>query len=281
MTSSTASDPSLADPQPTPCPPGGVNLAALASRLATTWCRRWGSPIDERWRQVLVEGTPAARKREASESAASAATRPTVQGAALELQAGGLGRGQGLQVLHHPPQPHCFVVQRASAAGEATVTPSTSASVSACRMAMGVRSSWATSATRARRRWSSRSSDAAMASNARPSSPSSPGPARAPTRTALAPCSSDRAAADRRRIGRTTPRATATPTSRAPRAASAALQPTAPASADRRWLSLVLKSAGREGDPHASPPASTRRARSPGPRRSVPSALNRSAGTDR
>ena len=126
-----------------------------------------------------------------------------------------------------------------SSAGVGSATPSSSASWPACRIAMGVRSSWATSATRLRRICSCRSRVPAIWSKAAASSRSSPAARISPTRAARSPAAMARVAAISRVTGRVIRRATASPVSSASRAA----RPAAPAMARSNAVSRTRSAA--------------------------------------
>ena len=119
------------------------------------------------------------------------------------------------------------------------MTPSSRASCPAWSTATGVRSSWATLATRSRRILSSRSSVSAIWSNAAASSRSSPGPLTWPARADRSPLAIARVTVISRLIGRVMRRATPRPVISASRAASPAVPAMARSSAVRSTLSAA------------------------------------------
>ena len=129
----------------------------------------------------------------------------------------------------------------ASWPGVGSATPSSSASWPACRTAIGVRSSWATSATRSRRSCSCRSSVSAIWSKAVASSRSSPGAGICPTRAVRSPRPIARVTAISFPTGRVIRPATASPVS----SASTAASPAAPAIARKSAVCRVWFAAAR------------------------------------
>ena len=175
---------------------------------------------------------PAASNRRARLSAAAAAMLARSQRLQVQVQGGGVGGGEGLQVADHAGQPQHLIAQRRQLSGVGSVTPSSSASCPACSTATGVRSSWATSATRSRRICSCRSSLSAIWSKAVASSRSSPGARIGPTRAARSPLAMALVTAISRATGRVIRRATTRPVTSASSAASPAAPAMARSSAD-------------------------------------------------
>ncbi len=145
--------------------------------------------------------------------------RTQVDGAADERQPGFVGRGQRLQVLDRRDRRRTWSCRPETKAGVGDTTSLASPSSDARSTVRGVRSSWATSATMARRRasWSTRAS--AMRSRLVARSTSSRAPPAGPTRRSQWPEAMSRATPDiepkgramRRENRRAAPTATRTP----------------------------------------------------------------------
>ena len=225
-------------------PPAGVNFSALVSRLVITWCSQCGSASTGLADSSRSSVMPAASNLRARLSAAVAASSARSAGVRVRLRAAASAAASVCRSPTMRASRSTSSRREPSSAGVGSATPSSSASWPACRIAMGVRSSWATSATRLRRICSCRSRVPAIWSKAAASSRSSPGARISPTRAARSPAAMARVTAISRVTGRVIRRATASPVSSASRAAS----PAAPAMA-RSSAVCRLRSAAASPEP--------------------------------
>ena len=111
LTWSTASAPRWRVPMVT-WPPAGVNLSALVSRLVMIWCSQRSSARTGTGARSWSRRTPAASNRRARLAGRGRRAARQVARAQRQLQGGGIGRGQRLQVVHHPGQPQYLVPER-------------------------------------------------------------------------------------------------------------------------------------------------------------------------
>src|SRR5215469_12008341 len=168
---------------------------------------------------------PAASKRPARLSAASAAVSLRSHSWRVSCRAAASAAASSCKSATIRPSRSTSSRSDASCCGLGSATPSSSASCPACKIAIGVRSSCATSATRSRRSCSWRSRVSAIPSNAVASSRSSPVARTGPTRADRSPRLIARVTAMMRPTGPVIRRAMTSAVIRASRAAS----PAAPA----------------------------------------------------
>jgi trimeric autotransporter adhesin len=221
-------------------PPAGVNFSALVSRFVISWCSQCGSASTGLGASRRSSVRPAASKRRARLSAAVAASSARSQRCRARFSAAASAAASVCRSPTIRASRRTSSRSELSSAVVGSATPSSSASWPACRMAMGVRSSWATSATRLRRICSCRSRAPAIWSKAAASSRSSAGARISPTRAARSPAAMARVTAMSRVTGRVIRRATASPVTRASSAARPAAPAMARSSAASRTRSAAL-----------------------------------------
>ena len=206
-----------------------------------TWCSRPGSARTSAGASRRSSVTPVVSNWPARLSAAVAATSARSHRRSASWRAAASAAARVCRSPTMRASRSTSSRREASSPGVGSATPSSSASWPACRTAIGVRSSWATSATRARRSCSCRSSVSAIWSKAVASSRSSPGAGICPTRAVRSPRPIARVAAISFPTGRVIRPATASPVS----SASTAASPAAPAIARKSAVCRVWFAAAR------------------------------------